>query len=288
MLIRNLAASGQYAKGFVNSGCFDTILKYGKKGDIYIISIGINDTNYSNSTEYKEVVGDMARQAAAKGMEVVLVKQQGRATDVSRNPLLSGRWFGTQLDEIGTEQNLQVVDLFNLAQNYFVSIGQDATNNLYMTGDTLHPNRDGAKVLAKIISEQIDFGGETISHQDDTIYIAGDSTVQSYNSSYAPQQGWGYYLKDYLNYDFTVTNRAIAGRSSKSFYDEGRLQNILNTIEKGDYLLIQFGINDVNSSNSARYAPLCGYIENAASGSYEYYIQLYVKGVLWKREQLLF
>ncbi|MGN0594856.1 MAG: GDSL-type esterase/lipase family protein, partial [Hominimerdicola sp.] len=279
-LIRNLAASGQYAKGFVDSGCFDTILKYGKEGDIYIISIGINDTNYSNSTEYKEVVGSMAQQATAKGMEVVLVKQQGRSSDVSRSPLLTGRWFGTQLDEIGSEQNLQVVDLFNLAQDYFISIGQDATYELYMDGDTLHPNREGAKVLAKIISEQVDFS--TISHADDTIYIAGDSTVQSYNSSYAPQQGWGYYLKDYLDYDFSVVNRAIAGRSSKSFYDQGRLQSILDIIEDGDYLLVQFGINDASSSNAERYAPICGSVENATEGSYEYYIKFYVEGALEK------
>ncbi|MBP3380565.1 MAG: hypothetical protein J6K77_06870 [Ruminococcus sp.] len=71
-----------------------------------------------------------------------------------------------------------------------------------------------------------------------TIYIAGDSTVQTYNAKYAPQQGWGAYLSENLPDKVTVSNHAIAGRSSKSFYDNGRLDTILGSIKKNDYLLI--------------------------------------------------
>ncbi|MBQ8297088.1 MAG: RICIN domain-containing protein [Ruminococcus sp.] len=156
--IRNMAASGQYAKGFVDAGQFEPIEYYGKKGDYYIISIGINDTNYSNADEYYQTVTSMVTAAKAKGMEVILVKQQGRNGDATRNPLLTGRWFGTQLDQIGTEQNVQVVDLFTLWQDYCISIGTDATTALYMDGDTLHPNRQGAIKLAELASSQIAFG----------------------------------------------------------------------------------------------------------------------------------
>ena len=76
--MHNLAASGQYAAGFVSAGQFEPILLR-KKGDIYIISIGINDTNYSNKDEYTQVVTNMVQKAKAKGMKVILVKQQGRA-----------------------------------------------------------------------------------------------------------------------------------------------------------------------------------------------------------------
>ncbi len=156
--VRNLAASGQYAAGFVNGGQFAPILKYGKQGDIYIISIGINDTNYSNRDEYKQVVTSMVQQAKAKGMKVILVKQQGRASDVNRNPLLSGRWFGGELDAIGASEGVQVIDLFNLWQSHTTSIGYNATLGLYCSGDDLHPNRQGAMKLAELASSQIDFG----------------------------------------------------------------------------------------------------------------------------------
>ncbi len=164
--VRNLAASGQYAKGFVDAGQFAPILKYGKEGDIYIISIGINDTNYSDEAEYTEVVTSMVQQAKAKGMQVILVKQQGRASDVNRSPLLTGRWFGGALDTIGAAENVQVIDLFNLWQDYTVSIGYDATLELYCEGDDLHPNRQGAMKLAELAASQIDWSISTEPEED--------------------------------------------------------------------------------------------------------------------------
>lgn len=155
--VRDMAASGQYAKGFVEAGQFDAIETYGKAGDIYIISIGINDTNYSNADEYYAVVTDMVKRAKTKGMTVYLVKQQGRATDVTNNPNLTGRWFGSTLDTIGQEQNAAIIDLFNLFFDYCKSIGQDATTALYMDGDTLHPNRQGAVKLAELVASQINW-----------------------------------------------------------------------------------------------------------------------------------
>lgn len=679
--IRNMAASGQYAKGFVDAGQFTPIEYYGKEGNYYIISIGINDTNYSTADEYYETVTYMVEAAKAKGMEVILVKQQGRNGDCSRSPLLTGRWFGTQLDQIGDEQDVQVIDLFNLWQDYCLTLTTDEVTALYMDGDTLHPNRQGTIKLAELVASQIDFSadelltgaemeetayymfrnvnsglymevqdgtaaagtnvqqsdadgaaanntwqvkaasdgyyyilsmlgdgqtyyyldldygladngtnigiytntysdaqlfkfvdngdgsytivtknssdksaveiinvstesganvqeweingyscqhwyaeavqyppeettdptedttdtteeltptpasvnragdanrdevvnisdavailscvnnnekyaltaqglinsdvnqtGDGLSNMDaldvqkylvgtlelesmDTvyyyaidavynngvtetvnegfmgdayvnldnttesditwvldvetsgnylitfkvangstddrqmkievngasdywvqsflttaswtnweergivlpltaginvikltlltsgggpnfdyiryelteepvaetyipeettlvvenenpvIYIAGDSTVQSYRESYAPQQGWGYYLDDYFTENVTVSNQAIAGRSSKNFYDNGRLDTILSTIKEGDYLLVQFGINDSASSNAERYAPVCGDAENPTEGSFEYYIEKYITGAFEK------
>ncbi|MBQ9957280.1 MAG: RICIN domain-containing protein, partial [Ruminococcus sp.] len=116
---------------------------------------GINDTNYSNATEYYNTVTDMVKRAKAKGIEVILVKQQGRKGDYTKNPLLTSRWFASELDKIGTEQNVKVVDLFNLFQNYCVSIGADASDALYY--DNIHPNRKGALKLAELFAKQIDW-----------------------------------------------------------------------------------------------------------------------------------
>jgi len=35
---------------------------------------------------------------------------------------------------------------------------------------------------------------QPVSEEKITIYIAGDSTVQTYNASYAPQAGWGQFF----------------------------------------------------------------------------------------------
>ena len=82
-----------------------------------------------------------------------------------------------------------------------------------------------------------------------TVYLAGDSTVATYSDTYYPQAGWGQMLPNYLDSTkVTVDNRAVGGRSSKSFINEGRLNKILNEINAGDYLFIQFAHNDSKSS----------------------------------------
>ena len=159
-IVRNMAASGQYAKGFVDAGQFVPIETYGKTGDYYIIAIGINDTNYSNATEYYETVTDMVKKAKAKGMEVILVKQQGRRADLNRSPLLEGRWFGGQLGTIGSEQSVQVVDLFTPWQNFGLSIGYDAMADYYAADDDLHQSKLGSMKLAEIMSGLVTIGRE--------------------------------------------------------------------------------------------------------------------------------
>ena len=154
--VRNMATSGQYAKGFVDGGQFEPIETYGKSGDKYIISIGINDTNYSNGDEYYATVTDMVKKAKAKGMEVILVKQQGRHGDYNRSPKLSGRWFGGQLDTIGSEQNVQVVDLFTMWQDFGFSIGgYDAMTPYYAADDDLHQSLKGSQKLAELMADAL-------------------------------------------------------------------------------------------------------------------------------------
>ena len=46
----------------------------------------------------------------------------------------------------------------------------------------------------------------------------------------------------------TVDNRAIGGRTSRRFIEEGRLTTILNAARAGDWLFVQFGTNDSNQT----------------------------------------
>ena len=167
--IRNLAASGQFAKGFVASGQFEPVEYYGKSGDYYIIAMGINDTNknYTTEQEYIETVTDMVRKAKAKGMNVLLVKQQGRRSDLSRNPLLTGRWFGGDLDNIGSSENVPVIDLFTPWQNFGLSVGFDGMASYYATqadgsADDLHQSKKGAVKLAEIMASLMNTKAKTV------------------------------------------------------------------------------------------------------------------------------
>ena len=172
--IRNMATSGQYAKGFVDGGQFAPIEYYGKAGDYYIISIGINDTNYSNADEYYQYVSDMVKKAKAKGMTVYLVKQQGRRGDLNRNPKLTGRWFGGQLDTIGQEQNVTVFDLFTPWQDFGLSLGYDAMGDYYAiqtngSADDLHQSKQGSVKLAELMQSMMKIGVKESIYPDEGV-----------------------------------------------------------------------------------------------------------------------
>ncbi|WP_326810965.1 rhamnogalacturonan acetylesterase [Streptomyces scopuliridis] len=94
-----------------------------------------------------------------------------------------------------------------------------------------------------------------------TLYIASDSTAQTYNSGYYPQAGWGQTLPGFFTSNITVANRAIGGRSSRSFIEQGRLAAIHDVIKPGDYLFVQFGHNDATTGNPERYTSPADYKE---------------------------
>lgn len=88
------------------------------------------------------------------------------------------------------------------------------------------------------------------------VFIAGDSTAANYAADRYPQMGWGMALACNLDKSVTVENRAMGGRSTKSFIAEGRFDAIAKDIAAGDTLLIQFGHNDANQAKEERYTPL--------------------------------
>jgi lysophospholipase L1-like esterase len=78
-----------------------------------------------------------------------------------------------------------------------------------------------------------------------TIYMIGDSTMSVYAATLAPRMGWGQPFGTYFNASCaTVVDKALSGRSSKSFMDEGAWTPVKTALKSGDYVLIQFGHND--------------------------------------------
>lgn len=87
-----------------------------------------------------------------------------------------------------------------------------------------------------------------------TIFIAGDSTAATYSAKQAPMTGWGQVLQEFTKPGIKVQNRATCGRSTKSFRDEKRWEQILRDLKPGDFVMIQFGHNDQKENRPAIYA----------------------------------
>jgi lysophospholipase L1-like esterase len=105
-----------------------------------------------------------------------------------------------------------------------------------------------------------------------TIFVIGDSTASSYTSDRAPRTGWGQLLgESFRPACATVQNRAIAGRSSKSFFDEGAWTPIKDALRPGDFVLIQFGHNDEKANVDLHTDPFT---------SYRQYLSVYIDDAL--------
>jgi rhamnogalacturonan acetylesterase len=78
-----------------------------------------------------------------------------------------------------------------------------------------------------------------------TVYFCGDSTMAARGANDGATDGWGSYIGKYLN--LPTVNRAIGGRSARSYWNEGRFQEVANLVKSGDIVVIEFGHNDGGS-----------------------------------------
>lgn len=116
--------------------------------------------------------------------------------------------------------------------------------------------------------------------KDITVWLIGDSTMadyanygEDYMKERYPQTGWGQALHHFMHHDsldlipamqadsVIINNKAMGGRSTRSFFEEGRWASVYSELESGDWVLIQFGHNDASKSKTERYVDIPGYKE---------------------------
>lgn len=86
-----------------------------------------------------------------------------------------------------------------------------------------------------------------------TIFVAGDSTGAR---AKPPQQGWAVPFAEYLDLTkVNLSNRALGGRSSRTFITQGWWEKLLADVKPGDWVLIQFGHNDSSPVNEEPSTP---------------------------------
>lgn len=116
------------------------------------------------------------------------------------------------------------------------------------------------------------------------IYLIGDSTMADYTGNYEPGKdymkvrypitGWGqvfqpFFAKDSLAFlkpaistdSVEIIDKAHGGRSTRTFFQEGRWRNVYEHLRPGDYVIIQFGHNDSSEKHPERYVNIQGYKE---------------------------
>lgn len=88
-----------------------------------------------------------------------------------------------------------------------------------------------------------------------TVFSIGDSTMADKPIDAGnPERGWCQALKTRVAANVRFENHAVNGRSSRSFRTEGRWQVVLDRLQPGDWVLIQFGHNDQKVESPERYS----------------------------------
>ena len=75
-----------------------------------------------------------------------------------------------------------------------------------------------------------------------TIYLCGNSTVVDQN--YEPWASWGQMITRWFGPEVAISNHAESGLTARTFLGSFRLDKILSTLKKGDYVFVEFGHND--------------------------------------------
>jgi len=116
---------------------------------------------------------------------------------------------------------------------------ENASSQIQTTKETVSQNLNTKEDSAPMAQYQ----KNAINPELRTIFIVGDSTAQLNNNPNAI--GWGMPFIDFFDpRKINVFNAAIGGRSSRTYITEGFWGRLLNHIQPGDYVLIQFGHND--------------------------------------------
>ena len=83
------------------------------------------------------------------------------------------------------------------------------------------------------------------------VWLIGDSTMSNKEIKAYPETGWGMPFSYFFDSTVTVDNRAKNGRSTRTFIEEKLWQPVVDNLQVGDYVFIQFGHNDeVNTKKS--------------------------------------
>lgn len=192
-----------------------------------------------------------------------------------------------------TKKTGVVVKAHDTTTTTFTACLVDGRLNLKFLADSTATDEDSANVKNVYVSKVEVEQQKREKGDKPTIFIASDSTVQTYDDNYYPQTGWGQVLYNFFkggdnvneyecdDCDYSqaqtyetdsviVENRAIGGRSSKSFVEEGKLDDLLEDVKPGDYVLVQWGHNDATAARPNRYV---------STNDFEEWLQYYVDGV---------
>lgn len=251
--------------------------------NVTIKETGVKETVYT----YGEYMRRFVEECKAAGAHIILFSLTPRDAWKDGKILRVNKTFGLWAKQVAEAENVPFVDLNDISARKFEKFGP-VKESYHFYLDHIHSSRFGAMMNARSAAEGIAQSNDpglsefkammkplylptvNIKREEGkpVVFITGDSTVKNEDRDDDGMWGWGSQAYTVFNQKkITCANCAKAGRSTRTYLNEGRWDEVYNSLQPGDYVLIQFGHNDIGPIDSDR---MRGVIPGVADTSHVY------------------
>lgn len=239
--------------------------------NVVIKETGEKETVYS----YGEYLRRFVKECKAVGAHPILMSLTPRNAWDEKNPghiVRVNETFGLWARQVAEEQDIPFVDLNEISATRYDGFSTWKVGyHFYL--DRIHTSDFGARLNARSAAE----GLAASVHPDlkalqgwmknlvpptaevkrekgkPVVFITGDSTVKNEDKDPDGMWGWGSQAATIFDTDkITIANEAKAGRSTRTYLEEMRWERVYNAIQPGDFVLIQFGHNDIGDIDKGK------------------------------------
>ncbi len=237
--------------------------------DVTIQETGVQETVYTYGEYMRRFIADVK----AKGATPILMSLTPRnAWEDADSTVITrvNETFGLWAKQVAKKAKVPFIDLNTIAADKFEKFGKEKVKTLFYL-DRIHTSIFGARVHAESAIEGIrackglELAKYLKPQSRDTVtgasrrpgcpvlFTIGDSTVRNFDNDPDGMWGWGSVIQDLFDTRrISVENRAKAGRSARTYLEEGRWDSVYHALQPGDFVLMQFGHNDAGDIHTGK------------------------------------
>ena len=260
--------------------------------NVTIKETGVKETVYT----YGEYMRRFIRDCRAVGAHPILMSLTPRDAYDEKTGKIVRKIHTQWLMQVAAEEGVPFIDLNEISGKKLDGYSK-WKEKYFFYQDHIHSSRFGAMMNARSAAEGIAMSDNpalkplqntllplelpTYKVQREkgkpVVWFTGDSTVK--NTDKDKNGMWGLGSQAYTVFDkkkITCYNAAQAGRSTRTYLNEGRWDKVYNSLQPGDFVFIQFGHNDIGGIDKEKergvipgVADTCHVYKSAKDGTYE-------------------
>lgn len=237
--------------------------------NVTIKETGVKETVYTYGEYMRRFIRDVKR----RGAHPILMSLTPRnAWEDADSTIITrvNHTFGLWAKQVARKERVPFIDLNEISARKFEKFGKEKVKYMFYI-DRIHTSEFGARVNAESAAEGIrackglelarylkpvekdTITGATRRKGCPVLFTVGDSTVKNADDDPNGMWGWGSVIHELFDTDrISVENHAKAGRSARTYLDEGRWDKVYKALRPGDFVLIQFGHNDAGPINTGK------------------------------------